>query len=240
MLIFGVNFNLFYLLVIKKFKTVFKSTELWVYISIVLVSSLFVASNLTGIYSDAHEVIRHSFFQVTSIMTTTGFSTVDFNLWPEFSKSVLFILIFVGACAGSTAGGLKISRVLMLFKMIGRELKRLLHPRSVSTVKMEGKKVEENTLTSTGVYFIMYVLCMGVMFFGVSLFDSFDFQTSITAVVTCFNNTGPGFGELIGPMGNYSCFSSASKIILSIGMLLGRLEIYPVIIALMPSTWVKK
>ena len=237
MLIFGINFNLYYLLTIKRFKAVFKSVELWTYISMVIICSLLIAVNVRGLFPSFGETIRQSVFQVSSIITTTGYATADFNLWPQFSRSIIFVLLFTGACAGSTAGGLKLSRVIILFKMGIRETKRLVHPRSIGSVKFEGKDVDETTQNSIAKYFAVYMMCIFVIFILLSAGpETFGFETSFTAAVTCFNNVGPGF-DLIGPMGSFNVFSDYSKILLSFCMLLGRLEIFPILIAIIPSTW---
>ena len=238
MFLFGINFNLFYLLIIKKVKYVFKSTELRVYTAIVLVSIAIITVNIYSMTSGFAEALRLSSFQVSSIVTTTGFSTVDFNLWPTLSKSVLIILMFIGACAGSTAGGLKVSRVIMIFKLIGKEIKYMIHPRSVSSVRFEGKNVDGKTQRSVVVYFAVYMFCFFGIFLLISL-NSFDIETNFTATLACFNNIGPGLGQ-VGPISNFSAFSDFSTFILSIAMLMGRLEIFPMLIVMTPSVWVKK
>ncbi|MBQ8207786.1 MAG: TrkH family potassium uptake protein [Clostridia bacterium] len=238
MLIFGVNFNLYYLILVKRIKSAVTSTELWVYVLIVGASTLAITVNILPIVGTVGDSIRTALFQVSSIITTTGYATADFNLWPGFSKGILLILMFIGGCAGSTAGGLKVSRVIILFKMIRGEIKRMIHPRSVSVVRFEGKQLEENTLGSVSLYFAIYMVC----FFAVFLllcFEPFDMETNFTAAASCFNNVGPGLGG-VGPMSSYAAYSPFSKLLLSFAMLLGRLEIFPLIIALSPSTWAKK
>ncbi len=238
MFLFGVNFNLYYLLILRKIKYLFKSTELWVYTGVVIVSIGIITADIYSTTSGFSEALRLSAFQVSSIITTTGFSTADFNLWPTLSKSVLLLLMFIGACAGSTGGGLKISRVIMLFKLILKEIKYLIHPRSVASMRFEGKNIDGKTQRSVSVYFAVYMFCF-FLFYLIIAIDSFDFETSFSAVVACFNNIGPGFG-LVGPMGNFSIFSDFSTFILSMSMLMGRLEIFPMLIALTPSVWMKK
>lgn len=238
MAIFAVNFNLYYLILIKRFKSVFSSDELWVYLGIVAVSTAAIAVNIRHLYSTVEETLRHSAFQVMTIISTSGFATSDFDLWPQFSKCLLFLLMFIGGCAGSTAGGLKISRVIMLFKSGRRELKKMLHPRSVSAVRLEGKSVDDSTISSVGVYFAFYIAIQLIVFLLIS-FEPFDFETKMTSVVACFNNVGPGLG-VVGPAGSYAGYSAFSKTLLSLSMLLGRLEIYPIIFALSPSVWIKK
>ena len=238
MLIFGVNFNLYFLILMKKIKTVFKSTELKTYILIVISAITIIFFNIFPLYSSIEEALRQSTFQVSSLITTTGFSTADFNLWPSLSKAILVILMFIGGCAGSTAGGLKVTRVVLLFKMIGREFERLLRPRSVKVVKSEGKSVDEKVLSSVTTYFAVYIVCFVAAFLLISI-DVFDFETNFTAVTACFNNIGPGLAH-VGPMSSYADYSIFSKIVLSVAMLLGRLEIFPLIIAFSPTTWFKK
>ena len=239
MLIFGINFNLYYFLLIKRVKAVFKSEELWTYIGIVFVAIAIIAGNTYSLYETFSETLRHSAFQVASIITTTGYSTVDFNLWPQLSKTLVLVLMFSGACAGSTAGGLKISRTIMLFKQIKKELLHMLHPRSVSTVKMEGKKVETTTLNSVCVYFAFYIAIILLVFLLLSLEPNFSIESNFSAAVSCVNNIGPGL-DAVGPMSSYAAYSPFSKILLSFAMLFGRLEIYPILFALTPSTWTKK
>ncbi len=238
MLIFGINFNLFYLILIGRIKNVLKSSELWVYVGIVTVSVASIIFNVGSMYSSLWETVRHSAFQVSSIITTTGFSTTDFNLWPDFSKTILLILMFIGGCAGSTAGGLKISRVILLFKMVRSEIKHLLHPRSVNSVKFEGKVIDNTTKNSVVIYFATYVICFVAILLVISI-EPFDFESNFSTAVSCFNNVGPAFSAF-GPLSNYSGYSDLSTVILSFAMLLGRLEIFPLLITLSPSTWSKK
>jgi len=238
MLLFGINFNLYYLILLKKFKAAIKSTELWCYLSIVAASIVAITANIYPLINNLSEAIRYSAFQVSSIITTTGYATTDFNLWPHFSKVVLLILMFCGGCAGSTAGGLKISRVVILGKMIRRELKRMLHPRSVNTINFEGKPLDESTIKGVSSYFAIYVALVAIIFLIISL-EPFGFETNLSAVAACFNNVGPGFA-LVGPTGNFSIFSDFSKFVLSIAMLLGRLEIFPLVLAFSFSTWKKQ
>jgi trk system potassium uptake protein TrkH len=237
MLLFGINFNLYYLLLLRKIKSVFKSTELWIYLGIVTASVIVICANIYHIYGNVAETLRNSAFQVSSVITTSGFSTVDFNLWPDLSKGILLVLMFIGGCAGSTAGGLKVSRFVILLKMIRREIRQMLHPRSVNSIEFEGKNVEKETLSSASVYFIVYIVCF-VSIFLLVCHEPFGLESNFTATAACFNNIGPGFGA-VGPMSSYADYSGFSKIILSFAMLLGRLEIFPLIIALYPATWSK-
>lgn len=238
MMLFGINFNLYYLAILKRFKAAVKSEELWVYFGMIAGATALIAFNVRHLFASVGDVVRTSFFQVVSIVTTTGYSTTDFNLWPDFSKGIMFVLLFTGACAGSTAGGLKLSRVVLLFKMISKEIKRLVRPRSVTNVKFEGKDVDEHTQNGVTSYFAVYMVCIFIIYIIISIED-FGFETNFTAVVTCFNNVGPGF-DMVGPMGGFAPYSDLSKVVLTFAMLLGRLEIFPLIIALIPSTWRKR
>ncbi|MCI9450135.1 MAG: TrkH family potassium uptake protein [Clostridiales bacterium] len=238
MLIFGVNFNLYYLLLVRRARTVFRSEELRAYAAVVVAAVVMIAINIRGIYETFGETIRHAAFQVSSVITTTGYATVNFDLWPGFSKAMLFILMFIGGCAGSTAGGLKISRVFLLVRMVRNNIRKILHPRAVASVSFEGKILDERTQKSVSNYLSIYVLSLFAVFLIISL-DPFDLETNLTAAVSCFNNVGPGLAG-VGPAMNYNGYSVLSKIVLSFSMLLGRLEIYPLIIAFIPASWLKK
>lgn len=238
MLIFGINFNIYYLLLVRKWKTAFKSGELWFYIGMVAVSIVMICINIYPLFNSFEEAVRHTAFQVATVVSTTGYATVDFNQWPSFSKTLLLLLMFVGACAGSTAGGFKCARVVILIKKIRRELKKLLHPRSVNAMRFEGKSVDNQVVSSVSSYLTVYIVIFCVTLIVISL-DGFDTETNISAVAACFNNIGPAFGAA-GPASNYAAFSPLSKIVLSVVMLFGRLEIYPILLTLTPSTWVKK
>ncbi len=238
MILFGVNFNLFYFIILKRFRAVFTNRELWVYLSTILISIGIITWNIMPIYNNFSDSLRHSSFQVAGIISSTGFATADFNQWPQLSKNIMFLLMFMGGCAGSTAGGLKVSRVIILFKIIQKDIRRLLHPRSVTSVKLEGKALDNNTLSSVSTYFALYM----VLLFGTFLLISFEplsFETNMSAAVSCLNNIGPGFDQA-GPMNGYAVYSDFSKVVLSIAMLLGRLEIYPIVLAFYPHTWTKK
>lgn len=235
MLLFGINFNIYYLVLMKKFRDVIKSSELWCYLSVIFASTAVITFNNIELYKRLSVSVRQSFFQVSSIITTTGYATADFDKWKGLSKPILLILMFIGACAGSTGGGLKVSRVILLFKTVSREIKRLLHPRTVSTIHFEGKKVDENTIGSVSHYFAIYIICFVAVFLFIS-FEPFGIETNFSAAAACFNNIGPGFGA-VGPTMNYSAYTEFSKIVLSFAMLLGRLEIFPIIIAFSPTIW---
>ena len=239
MILFGINFNLFFLVLMGKPLAALRSRELWVYLGIIAASITAIVINLTTTVSqNIGENIRMSAFQVASIISTTGYSTADYNAWPAFSKTILIILMFLGACAGSTAGGLKISRVILLLDTVKKDLKKTLHPRSVAVVKMEGKKVDEQTISNAGSYFIVYIVIFAVICLLISL-EHEDFETAFTATCACFNNVGPGLSA-VGPASNYGEMSTFSKFLLSGAMLFGRLEIYPLLFALSPKTWTKK
>jgi len=243
MMLFGINFNLYFLIIVGKIGSFFKSRELWVYIGIMLSGAVIIAFNIYSIYGSVAETIKYAFFQTSSIMTTTGFATADFNTWPTLAKTVLVMLMFIGGMAGSTAGGFKVSRVIILFKKIGNDLKRTLHPNTMTVVKFEGKKVDESTINGVASYTAIYALLILVVFFLLSLDPGINpataIETNFSATVACINNIGPGLGE-IGPMSSYAVYSPFSKIVLSIAMLLGRLEIYPLLLTLNPMTWIKK
>lgn len=238
MFLFGVNFNVYYLLILGKLRSVFKSGELWAYTAIAATATVLVFCNVYSLYGNFADTLRHSAFQVSSVMTTTGYATTNFDLWPTFSKCVLVALMFIGASAGSTGGGIKVSRVVLMFKLIRREMKKLVHPRSVSVVKLEGKTVDEQTLSGTATYVLVYSILFFVLFLLVSL-DPVDFESAFTATAACFNNIGPGLSS-VGPAANYAHLSDFAKFVLSAAMLLGRLEIFPILVAFSLSTWKKK
>lgn len=239
MMLFGVNFNLYYLLVLRRFRSVFRSEELWTYVIVVLCATGLIAWNILPLYQNLSEATRQAFFQVNTIASTTGFSTADFNQWPELSKTLLVLLMFMGGCAGSTAGGLKVSRLVMLYKTVRRELSRLLHPRSVGAVRFEGKPVDNTTLVSVTNYFALYAGLFVVFLFLVSFQPGFNLLSNFTAVASCFNNIGPGL-DLVGPAANFAAYKPVLKVVLSFAMLFGRLEIYPMLISMSPSTWLRK
>ncbi len=238
MLLFGINFNLYYLMLIKRFSAAFKSSELWCYLGIVLAAVTAVSFNIYPLYQNVSDVIRASSFQVASIITTTGYSTVDFALWPSLSKMILIVLMFIGGCAGSTAGGIKVSRVLLGFKSVVKDLKKMIHPRSVGTVRYEGRALDQATSNGIASYFTVYFLLFFVLLILIS-FEPYDFETLFSALAACFNNVGPGL-SLVGPSSNFGFFSTFTKYLLSFAMLFGRLEIYPMLLALTPSFWKKK
>lgn len=238
MLICGANFSLYYQALKGNIKGIFKDEEFKFYISLVFTSIVLITLNINGsIFETVGESLRHSSFQVVSIITTTGYATTDFNLWPLFSKMILLSLMFFGGCAGSTAGGMKNIRFLLLFKIIRRELLKIIHPKAVYTVKFGGKSVDEETLKGiTSFFFIYMVICLGAILI-VSL-EGFDTMTTISSVATSIGNVGPGL-EVVGPMGSFVNFSDLSKIVLSMCMIIGRLEIYPILLLFVPEFWRK-
>lgn len=235
MLLFGVNFSCYYLLMIGQFRSVFRDEELRTYFGIVLGSIALIVWNLWGFYPTIEETLRHVSFQVASIITTTGFATTDFDLWPSFSKSILLCLMVVGASAGSTGGGMKVARILLLFKTLKRNLAQMLHPRKVELVRNNGQVVDERIIANTNAYLAAYVIILFVSFMVVSL-DGFSTATNFSAILCCFNNIGPGL-EAVGPTCNFAAFSILSKLVLILDMLLGRLEIFPILVLFSYQTW---
>lgn len=235
MVLFGVNFNIYYLLLIRKFSKAFGNDELKTYLALVLGASVLIMFNIKPIYGSFAQAFRYSFFQVGSIITTTGYATTDFNTWPIFSQMILVLLMFVGGCAGSTGGGLKVIRVIVLARGSVRDLRRAIRPRRVNMVRNDGKTLEEDVISGVMSYFALYMVIMAVSMLIVS-FDNFDLTTTATAVISAINNIGPGLGK-VGPTGSFAEFSNLSKLVLSFNMLAGRLEIYPMLALLMPSVW---
>lgn len=236
MFLFGVNFTSFYLILRGKFKDAF-NTELRVYLGTAAVCSLYIAWNIRNLFDGFGEALRHSTFTVGSIMSTTGFATSDFNLWPGESRTLIAILLFVGACAGSTCGGIKLSRLMILGKSLTNELRLLIHPKQVRKITVDGRQIENDVVRNTHVYMVCYSLIFVCSMLLLS-FDKHDLITHFTAVATAINNVGPGL-EAVGPMSNFSVLSPLSKSVLIFDMLAGRLEIFPIVLLLTPSTWKK-
>lgn len=235
MLLFGVNFSCYYLLMLRQFRGVFRDEELRLYIAIVVCSIGLIVWNLQGFYGSFEETLRHAAFQVASLMTTTGYATTDFNLWPSFSKTILMSLMVVGACAGSTGGGLKVGRLLLIFKSLRQNIQQVLHPRKVLSVRNNGRIVSEKVLDNTNAYLSAYAIILFLSFLLISL-DGFPTETNFSAVLACFNNIGPGL-ELVGPTCNFGGFSTLSKLVLILDMLAGRLEIFPILVLFSADTW---
>ncbi len=235
MFLFGVNFNIYYLLLLKKFRSVVKSQELRMYVLYYLTAVLAIFVNIVKMYPTWSEALRHSFFQVSSIMTTTGYATTDFELWPSFSKGILLALMCVGACAGSTGGGLKVSRTIILAKTLRRNVRQAIHPDRTVVIQMDNRRLNEQTITNVSSYLVAYVAIIALSFLLISV-DNHTMMTNFSAVIACFNNIGPGF-ETVGATGNYASYGGFSKIVLCIDMLLGRLEIFPLLAMLSRTTW---
>ena len=238
MLLFGINFNLYYFLLTRKFREALGSEELRTYLIIVAVAVGAITINIMHLYESVGTSLRHAFFQVSSIITTTGYATVDFNTWPTFSKAILVTLMFIGACAGSTGGGIKVARLVILVRAAMGEMRRMLHPNAVSTIRFEGKTLPERNVRGVHLFLTMYLLVFTLSCLLLSL-EHFDLITTFTAVASCLNNIGPGL-ELVGPMGNFADFSPWSKLLLSFDMLAGRLEIFPMLLLFAPSIWRRK
>ena len=235
MILFGVNFSCFYLLLLGQFKAVFKDEELRIYFGIIIGAIALICLNIYHLYNSVGETIRHAAFQVGTIITTTGYATTNFDLWPSFAKTILLCLMVVGACAGSTGGGLKVARLMLLLKSLRRNIRQTLNPRKVQVVRNNNAVIDEKVLDNTNAYLAAYVVILFVSFMLISV-DGFSTGTNFTAVLACFNNIGPGF-EAVGPTCNFAGFSIFSKLVLCLDMLLGRLEIFPILVLLSRSTW---
>ena len=236
MLLFSVNFTVYFLILCGKWKRAFKSDELRFFLCLVGLSIFVITFNINGFHLNGLDTsFRQALFQVATIVSTTGFATTDFNLWPELSRCILVLLMFIGACAGSTGGGIKCARVLLLFKSLRQEIRETIHPRSVHVVKLDGQVVEERVLRKTHIFFAAYLLILALGVLLVSL-DNYSFTTTSTAVIACLSNIGPGL-DLVGPMGNYSFFSDLSKLVLSLCMIIGRIEIFPILVLFSRSAW---
>lgn len=237
MILFGINFNLFYLLIMKQFKRIFKSEELWVYIGIIVISTIIITGNIYPLVESLGTALRQAGFHVIAITTTTGFVTADYTAWPTLSQVITIMLMFIGACSGSTGCGIKVGRIIILAKAGIRELRRAVNPRSVRCIKLDGAVVKNETITTTCIFFLIYMLIIALSAFMLS-FDKFSLTTVITAAMTCINNLGLGFNA-VGIANNFSDMSVLSKLVLCADMLIGRLEIFPMIILFLPSTWKK-
>ncbi len=238
MILFGVNFNIYYMILIRrKLRDALKSTELKVYLSVIFCSAVLITLNIRGMFPGIGTAFRHAIFTVSSIITTTGFVTADFDMWPVLSKTILVLLMFCGACAGSTGGGIKVSRVIILAKSVIKEMSVLAHPKSVKRIKFEGRPVTHDVMRSANVYIMSYLMIFILSLLVITL-DGFDMVTNFTAVATTLNNVGPGLA-MVGPTQNFTHFSALSKLVLSFDMLSGRLELFPILMLLTPGTWKK-
>ena len=235
MILFGINFNAYFLIWCRKFAQAFHMEEVRYYLGIIFASIAFITLNINHLYSSIGEALRHAAFQVGSIITTTGYATTDFNLWPQTSRTILVLLMFIGACAGSTGGGIKVSRFIILIKTIKKELHTLLHPRCVRKLKLDGHTLEHEVVRSTNVFLIAYVLVFAFSILLIS-FDGFDMVTNFTSISAALNNIGPGL-ELVGPTQNFSIFSNGAKLVLIFDMLAGRLELFPMLLLFVKDTW---
>ena len=235
MILFGVNFTVYFLILLKRAGIAFKNEELHWYLGIIAFAVITIAANINSLYGSFHQAVRHSFFAVSSIITTTGFGTMDFDQWPQYSRTILVLLMFIGACAGSTGGGLKVSRVILLLRTVRRSMRRMIHSRSVESIRFDGRIMEEDTISTCLVYLTVYCLITVFSVVLVSL-NNFPFETNVTGVIACINNIGPGLG-MVGPAGNFAAFSGFSKLVLSFDMLAGRLELFPVLFLFSRSTW---
>ena len=243
MLLFGINFNVYYLIIIKKFSQALKSSELRCYIIIILTATAVITASIYNSVGNFYTAVKQAFFQTTSTISTTGFAITDANEWPTMAKTAIIALMFIGGCAGSTAGGLKISRLMIIFGKIGNELKKAVHPHKAAIEKLEGKRIDEKTVDQTHNYFAVYIMAFVIILFVIAFVEQFyakfSFESVFTAVASCYNNVGPIFDNVAGA-GTFANFSGISKVILAFTMLLGRLEIYPLLLTLTPSTWAKR
>lgn len=238
MLLFGINFSCYYLLLMKQFRAVFKDEELRLYLGMVAVCIVMIVLNLRGFYGTLADTVHHAAFQVSSIITTTGFATTDFDMWPTFSKAILLCLMVVGACAGSTGGGLKCARVLLLVKSLKRNIQRVMHPQRVQVVRVSGQVVSEKVLDNCNAYLAAYVI-IAIVSFAILSLDGFSITTNLSAMLSCFNNIGPGL-ELVGPTSSFAAYGTLSKLVLILDMLAGRLEIFPILVLFSRNTWINR
>ncbi|MBQ8766017.1 MAG: TrkH family potassium uptake protein [Clostridia bacterium] len=237
LILFGVNFNLYYLIIIKQFKRAFKSEELWSYLGIIAVSTIMITINIMPIVGSLGTSLRQAGFQVASIITTAGFATADFSVWPTLSQFIIVMLMFCGACTGSTGGGLKVGRLIILIKTVIREFRRAVNPRRVKCIKLDGAVIDKEVISTTSIYFTVYMILLAVSTMLLTL-DNIDLTAATTSVISCINNVGPGLSDT-AMISHFADFSDLSKIVLTADMLIGRLEIFPIFILFLPSTWRK-
>ena len=238
MILSGINYTAYFCILNKQFKEAFSLEEVRVYLLIILTAAIIICFDTFSLYGTLEETVRHAFFQVGTIITTTGYMTTDFNAWPTLSKTILLSLMFIGACAGSTAGGIKVSRIILLFKSIRKEVSILIHPRLVKKIKVDGHAISNDVIRSTSVFIAVYFIIYFISLLLISL-DNHDFTTTFTAVAATLNNIGPGL-EMVGPTQNFSFFSDFSKYVLIFNMLVGRLEIFPILVLFHPACWKKR
>ena len=238
MILFGVNFNLYFLLLIGKFKDALKSEELHVYLGVIFSAAIIIGICISKIYGGFFHALRYSFFNVATVVSTTGFGNADFTQWPTLAQAMLVAIMFMGGCAGSTGGGIKVSRIMVVIKSAFADIAQMIFPRSVRVVRLDSKRVSSETVRACNTYFAIYMLALLATTLLVSV-DGFDVTTNFTAAVSCLSNIGPGL-SLVGPAGNFAMFSDFSKIVMTIAMLLGRLEIYPLLVLVMPTMWRRK
>ena len=237
LILFGVNFNLYYLMIMKQFKRAFKSEELWSYLGIIAASTIMITLNIMPLVGSLGTALRQSGFQVVSIITTAGFGTVDLGAWPALSQFIIVLLMFCGACTGSTGGGLKVGRIIILIKTFIRELRRAVNPRRIKCIKLDGAVIDKEITSTTSAYFVVYMFLIAISTFLIA-FDNFDMTAAVTSTISCMNNIGPGLSNT-GMISHFADFSNFSKIVLTADMIIGRLEIFPIIILFLPSTWKK-
>ena len=237
MILFGINFSAYFLILTRKFRQAFRIEEIRVYLGVIFVFAGLIAFNVRPMFGSLRESFHHALFQVASIITTTGFSTVDFDQWPTFSRALLVLLMFIGACAGSTGGGIKIVRIVIGAKLARRGVQRAIHPQQVKCIHIDGEPLDEDTCSSVSAFLLVYALLFVLLLVLLAL-EGLDFITTFSAAASCFNNVGPGM-ELVGPMSNYTCFSSFGKVLLAFSMLFGRLELYPMLLLFIPAAWRK-
>lgn len=237
MILFGINFNIYFLLIMRKFRDTLKNTEVRTYFAVIVSAIFIITLNIGGTFETIGEAVKHISFTVASLITTTGFMTVDFNLWPELSRTILVLIMFIGACAGSTGGGIKVSRFIILFKSMSKEIRLLIHPNHIRKLEIDGHKIEHNVIRSTNVYMVCYLMIFVISVLIIS-FDNHSLITNFTAVSATINNIGPGL-DMVGPTQNFGFFSDTSKLVLIFDMLAGRLELFPVLLLFSPVTWKK-
>lgn len=237
MILFSLNFNIYFLIFSKKFKDAFKMSEIWYYLAIIAAATGIITVNIKGMFPSTREAFGNAIFTVSSIISSTGFTAVDFNIWPEISRTILVMLMFIGACAGSTGGGIKVYRIVILFKSMGKELQTLIHPKQVKKIRIDSHEIEHEVIRSVNVFMVCFILVFVISLLCIS-FEDYDMVTNFTAVATTINNIGPGL-ELVGPTSNFAFFSPFSKLVLIFDMLAGRLELFPMLLLFSPITWKK-